>query len=364
MKMITKITLLAATCLLLFACEKSDTKDNRGEALTLTGPAERVVLLEANAEETAATFSWNKGIERNPTDTVTYIFRIDIANRDFATATPPDTVTDFSKSFTAAALNELIAEQWQIRLGEEIDLEARVVANIRGEKFVYPEIAVTKFTVVTYDYTSASLYLAGSANPASKPAICTELVNGRLYRWQGNLNQGGFKFLYNPADNLPSLNKGADNNTLVERTEVTQPDDLFPVGDAGYYIININSKKQTIAYTKVLYYFPVIYPIGDAISGKFDFSLVMPVWWNDNNPGIYVFEATLTEGEMKIHTQQDWTGCFRPMTANGSINSTEVQYTATENERGDLKWKVQSSEAGNYRITLDVIEMKIYFEKL
>jgi len=29
----------------------------------------------------------------------------------------------------------------------------------------------------------------------------------------------------------------------------------------------------------------------------------------------------------------------------------------------DLKWVVQGSEAGNYRVTIDLNEMKIYFVK-
>jgi hypothetical protein len=149
MKKIHQIGIAAAACVLLFACEKSD-EGVRGEPLTLTGPTEKVVLLEANENETAVTFTWNNGIERNPTDTITYIFRIDIAGNNFATATPRDTVTDFTKSFTVGELNELITQQWSVYPGEEVLLEARVVANVRGEKFVYPEIATTAFSVVTY----------------------------------------------------------------------------------------------------------------------------------------------------------------------------------------------------------------------
>ncbi|MDR1582367.1 MAG: SusF/SusE family outer membrane protein [Prevotellaceae bacterium] len=363
MRFINKTVILATSCLLLFACDSSDDESIKGDPLTLIGPAEKVVLLESNASATAVTFTWNKGIERNPTDTVTYIFRIDIANRDFTTATPRDTVAGFSKSFTAGELNELIAEQWKIRLGEEIDLEARVVANVRGEKFVYPEIAVAKFTVVTYTYASVPLYLVGSANPESNPVRLTETVNGSLYKWQGDLNAGGFKLLYNPDSDLPSLNKGVDNTIMVERTAASQPDDLFTIEHAGFYTINVNRKNMQIACKYIQYYFPEIYPVGSATSIDWGLgSLKVP--WDDDNPGIYVYEGPLTEGELKIHTDTGWGGCFRPMEANGSISSTEVQYTYRESDRGDLKWYVQGSDAGNYRITLDVSEMKIYFEKL
>jgi hypothetical protein len=149
MNLIHQAGILAASCLLLSACNESET-EVRGEPLAITCSNEKVILLEANETDTAVTFNWNKGIERNPTDTVTYIFRMDIAHHDFVTATPRDTVADFSKSFTVRELNELITSQWEVLPGEEIELEARVVANIRGEKFVYPEIAVTNFKAVTY----------------------------------------------------------------------------------------------------------------------------------------------------------------------------------------------------------------------
>jgi hypothetical protein len=363
MRIIYQIGLLAATCLLLFACDKSETEEVTGEPLTITGPVEKVVLLEADETATAVTFNWNKGIDRKPTDTITYIFRMDIADRNFETATPRDTITDFTKSFTVGELNELIASQWKVRPGEEVELEARVVANIRGEKFMYPEIAVIRFTVTTYAYASIPLYLTGTANPGSNPIALTETVNGRMYTWQGTLNAGYFKFLYSPDNDLPSLNKGADNNTLVERNSANQPDNLFPTEQAGFYAINIERKNLKIQYRYIQYYFDKLYPVGSATSIGWGLGNLAASWDSDN-PGIYiVYEGLLTEGELKIHTDTNWGGCFRPMTQSGSIKSTEVQYTYYESEKGDLKWYVTSEEAGNYRITLDVSEMKIYFEK-
>jgi hypothetical protein len=363
MKIIYQAGILAAMCLLPFACDRPETETVTGEPLTLTGPAGKVVLLEASETATAVTFSWNRGIDRKPSDTVTYIFRMDIAGRDFVTATPRDTVTDFTKSYTVGELNELIASQWKIYPGEEVELEARVVASVRGEKFVYPEIAVTKFTAVTYAYASVPLYLAGSANPEQNPALLTETVNGRMYRWKGILNQGSFKFLYDPDSDLPSLNRGADDNTLVERTAASQPDDLFPAEHAGYYVIDIERKNLKIRYGYFQYWFERLYPVGSATSIGWSLGNLTALW-DDGNPGIYtVYEGPLTEGEFKIHTDTGWGGCFRPMEANGSIGSTGVQYTYSESEKGDLKWYVNSDEAGNYRITLDVSEMKIYFQK-
>jgi hypothetical protein len=364
MKNIYQTVILAATaCLLLFACEKTE-ETVKGEPLTITGPAEKVVLLETEENATALTFTWNKGLERNSTDTVTYIFRMDVANNNFATATPRDTVTDFTKSFTVGELNELVAKQWLVHPGEEVSLEARVVANVRGEKFVYPEIATVPFTVVTYAYASVPLYLAGTAVPGGTPIPLTEQVNGRQYAWNGNLNAGEFKFLYDPANNLPSLNKGADNSTLVERTAASEPDNLFPADKAGLYRINIDRKNMKISYKHFYYYFEHIYLVGDAVPAGWSTGDAIELTWND---GVFVYEGPLTgdndnEDAFKILTARDWGGYYlRPVMEWAPITDNRLQVV---DGGPDWKWRIKPEESGNYRVTIDLSAMTIVFEKL
>jgi hypothetical protein len=290
-------TLLIINCQLLImlaACENSDADGAKGTPLTLTGPTGTVVLLEAHAEETAVTFTWNSGLERSPTDTITYIFRMDVAGNNFATATPRDTVTDFTKSFTAGELNDLIADHWLINPGEEVLLEARVVANVRGEKFVYPEIAVTTFTVRSYPYAPAPLYIAGPAAGAT-PKLLAELVNGRRYTWKGNLNAGGFKFIYDPGNALPSLNRGANSYTMVERTAAGEPDNLFPTNLTGFYGMNVNRKSMAITYKYFQYYFEHIYLVGDAIpAAGWDPGKAVEAPWSDEQLA-YIYEGPCSE---------------------------------------------------------------------
>jgi hypothetical protein len=92
---------------------------------------------------------------------------------------------------------------------------------------------------------SIPMYLTGTAIPGENPITLTA-TNGRQYVWTGNLNAGGFKFLFNPASDLPSLNKDSDNKTLVERTIASEPDNMFQVTRAGYYTITIDIEKLTI----------------------------------------------------------------------------------------------------------------------
>ncbi|MDR2813120.1 MAG: SusE domain-containing protein [Prevotellaceae bacterium] len=357
---------IIAAGVLLPACEKSDGDAVSGAPLTLTGPTEEVVLLEKNERETAVTFTWNKGIDRSPTDTVTYIFSMDLADNNFSTdlktATPRDTITDFTKSFTVEELNELILEQWKTHPGEEVSLEARVVANVRGAKFVYPEIAVTKFDVVTYAYASVPLWITGTA-VGSVPIQLTEQVNGRQYTWLGELpSEGDFKFVYKPNEELPSLNKGADDHTLVERTAVSQPDDRFQTL-SGLHSINVDRKNMKINFKRFQYYFEHIYFVGDAVPAGWSPNDAVELTWDD---GIFVYEGTLTgdndgEDSFKILTKRDWDGWnLRPAQENAPI--TDNSLVAREGG-DDWKWKIKPEETGNYRVTVDLSAMTITFEK-
>jgi hypothetical protein len=364
MKAISYWAGVAAAGALLAACEKSDKGAASGIPLTLTGPSEKVVLLEANEKDTAVTFSWNRGIDRSPTDTITYIFRMDIAGNNFADATPRDTVTNFTKCYTVGELNELIGLQWGIRPGDEALLEARVVANVRGEKFVYPEIAATSFSVVTYAYASVPLYLMGTAVPAGAFIPLTERVNGRQYEWQGNLDVGNFKFVYNREQELPSLNKGADDHTLIERAAASQPDDRFEASHSGLYSIRIDRKNLKIDVRHYFYYFEHIYFVGDAVPAGWSPENAVQLTWND---GVFTYEGPLTgdgdgEDAFKILTARDWGGYnLRPVEEWAPITDSRLQAV----EGGpDLKWKVKPEESGAYRITVDLSNMAIHFEKL
>ena len=361
----TRIIIATAICLLLSACDKSETGGGvSGEPLAIHGSSEKVVLLEANEAATAVTFSWNRGLDRSPTDAITYIFRMDIAGNNFASATPRDTVTNFTKSFTVGELNELIGLQWGILPGEEISLEARVVASVRGEKFVYPEIAATSFSAVTYAYASVPLYLTGTAVPAGALLPLTERVNGRQYEWLGDLDAGNFKFVYDREQVLPSLNKGADNHTLIERTADAQPDDRFETAHSGLHSIRIDRKNLKIDFKHYFHYFEHIYFVGDAVPAGWSPENAVELTWND---GIFVYEGTLTgdndgEDAFKILTARDWGGYnLRPVAEWAPITGNSLQAV----EGGpDLKWKVKPEESGAYRVTVDLSEMAIYFEKL
>lgn len=159
---------------------------------------------------------------------------------------------------------------------------------------------------------------------------------------------------------LPSLNKGASADALVERVNASDLDNMFTVDKDGVYAISLYRSEMKMICTAVPY--PDIFLVGDGCPSGWDMGKAIELTWNPAEPNVFVAECELKGGEIKFYTERDWnTYAFRPMVADGSITSDAVQvYKGGD----DLKWRIKDDQAGNYRITLDVNKMKIKFEKL
>jgi hypothetical protein len=234
---------------------------------------------------------------------------------------------------------------------------ATITFSLVEHPSVTQEVAVSQAAVM-------ALYLTGTANPDETPIRFTETESG-VYSWTGNLNGGSFKFVYNPTNDLPSLNKGADNGTLVERTAADQPDDQFQV-TAGIYAITVNQNNKTITYVKqYAFQFAEVYPVGDVFEWGWSLTDGPALAWDE---GIFTFEARLTadldnEDAIKILTCRDW-GChnIRPVIKWAPITDTRLDcFQGGDDEQ---KWKITPEENGLYRITFNLSNMTIIFERL
>lgn len=347
------------------ACDKDDDKAIERTQLKLEASAQSVTLNQDAPDDVILSFSWNEATSLGPEYTFDYLFQIDIADNEFQSAT--DVVTlgaNESVSYTSSQLYDLIVEKWGKTAGEPVSVEARVAARVNGPKFQYPEIAYTTVRVTTYIPRSQALYITGSATPGgtdlNNADKMTELSNGRLYNWKGQLTAGGFKFITTPGVALPSYNKGADNSTLVKRTTESDPDEYFQISDPGLYYIYISLKEMSISYKKLLY--ENLYLVGSATAAQWDLEKIIAMTPDNLNPNIFTYQGALQEGELKILAQREFNGTtFKPLVADGSIESTDVQ--VTPGEQPDYKWKITAEQAGLYKITLDTEKMEIKFEK-
>ncbi|WP_165042244.1 SusF/SusE family outer membrane protein [Dysgonomonas sp. ZJ709] len=366
MRAIYKIIFIFLLAVFSIACSDDDNNDGPVDALVLKSSNDTIVLDEDKADEIAVTFSWNKGIDRGPENTIVYIFRLDIYGADFETSTDPIEIpADGERAivYTNKELNDLLVKKWGYYPGDEVMLQARVVAKVAGPKFIYPEISVVEVDVKSYIIAPKPLYLLGSATQAgldpSKATKMTEAENGVFYHWRGNLKTGGFKFIMSTNSLLPSLNKGTDDEALVERLSDSDPDNMFTIEREGLYAIALFREESKIIYHYVPY--PTLYMIGNATSAEWSIDKALEMQWDPANPNTFTFEGDLKAGELKLPTLRSWDDdTFRPLVADGSINDTRLQvYKGGD----DLKWKVNDDEAGKYKITVNTEKMTIKFEK-
>ena len=345
MKTIYHILFSLLFVLAFVGCDDDDDKVIERNQLKLTASAQSATLTPDATDDKIISFSWNEATSLGADYTFSYLFQIDIADNNFQSATDVRTFgPNESISYSSAELYDLIVEKWGKTAGEAVYVEARVAAKVEGPKFKYPEIATTKVQITTYKPTSQPLYITGTAttggtdlNAAEK---ITELSNGRLYNWRGQLKQGGF--------------------SVVKRTSETEADDLFQINEAGLYYIYLSLKDMTISYKKLLY--ENLYLVGNATAAGWDIEKIIAMTPDNLNPNIFTYQGALQEGELKILAQRKFDGTtFKPLVENGSIESTDVQ--VTPGEQPDYKWKITAEQAGLYKITLDTEKMEIKFEK-
>ena len=349
----------------LQACNNDTSQMPVRNELKLTASEKAIVLDKEKADEIALTFSWNKATDIGDEYSFSYLFQIDIADNDFATATEYVVLGENeSFSFTAMELYDLILEDWRMEAGKPIEIEARVAARVEGPKFVYPEIAKTRVEVTTFTLDSRPIYMVGSAtNAGTNPALAipmTEISNGRLYEWQGKLNVGNLKFTTSLESLFPSYNFAGDLGehkfSITECIDENGLDEYFEITQAGSYYITLSFRKMTTVFQQLKY--ENIFVVGDGCDAGWDFKITMTQ--NKTNFSLYTYEGNMKEGELKFITGSRWEDpTFRPLTANAPIESGPVQLISEP----DLKWKITSDKTGKYLITLDVDELYIKFEK-
>lgn len=326
---------------------------------------ESIVLNEDLDDEVALTFQWNKAADRGKGTAITYFFKMDIANKGFETSIPKREVSaeQLSLSFTHKELNALMLEFWKQHPGGTIELEAEIIADVTTyTQFLKPEISKIVFEVTSYVPKPRDLYILGTAvqnEDPQKAVKLTSLTINKEYTWRGNMSAGTFKFIEDLGELLPSFNKGEDENELVYRTEESQPDDLFTIAKDGLYGIYVNTEDMKINYAHIPY--PEVYMVGNATPIGWDIGNAILMEW-DYVRGAYVYEGELHEGEMKLPLWKDWSADTLMPPTNGTKPGEDNTVVLIPGGNPDNKWVI--TEAGTYRMILDVNAMTITFEKL
>lgn len=348
------------------------TLDSPQDTMGLKVSSSDVVLNQDLGNEEAISFTWGSAANRGEGTKLTYYFKMDIADNNFETSIAKVEIPEGvqSISYTHKEMNALLSG-WKVTAGETAMLEAEIIAEVSGGSvYMKPEISKVQFSVTGYYIAPRDLFIVGTAvegMDATKALKMNEVLSEQKYEWGGHLKQGDFKFIKSRTSLTPSYTRGADNKTLVYNETDDGPETLFHIDKAGYYFITVDVENLTIASE---------YPDGNDYQNIWIIGNATPAGWNvpstielkKKNQVEFVYEGPLYEGELKFMLQNDkGFDCDYLMaeTNGASIFSTKMirkNYPET-NDANDTKWKVNLSETGNYRITLDTYMMTIIFEK-
>lgn len=349
-----------------FSCKDSDKEiTESGVPLEIVASSDNIILLPENSLENALTFTWNQGLDRGEGTTREYCFKMDIAGNDFVTSIPLEVMgTDvYSRAFSVEELNDLLINYWKQQPGREVELEAKVIARVIADKFMMPEVATVKFKVTPYSITSVPIYIIGTAvgtewNP-SEAILMNEVEVNKAYTYKAQMSVGEYEFIRTQTSMIPGYIKGADDTQLLYRNDEQMADNRFVIDAEGIYEISINTKDLTHKCTYCPPYSRV-FMVGDATPSGWEVTQATELTWIEGTD-LFVYEGHLNSGEIKFPIDvQDWfTSFFMPVENYPELTDTRMEVVPTGGH--DYKWLIQ--EAGNYKVTLDVKNLTIVFEK-
>ena len=326
--------------------------------------ASSVELDQKQEGNTALALTWTAGGNDGTNSAITYKVEIAPAGDNFTNVYTIDAGKgSYAANLSVADLNTLMRTQFSVQPGTETQLEVRVISQALNASVEADTSNVIVIIATPYEPmpVPSNLYLVGDATPNgwdnNNPTLMTRIVNDPgVFTWQGQLKAGEFKFLTTIGQWLPSYQKGADENSLVLRTDFGQPDEKFRIETGGLYRVTVDVIKLTIN-VKALAASPYneLWIVGSATPKGWDIDNADAMRQDPTDPFIFTFNEILAAGEFKIATERNWGALFyRPTSADQPITETSVQLSAGD---PDYKWTI--TEPGAYKITLDLRENTI-----
>ncbi len=267
--------------------------------------------------------------------------------------------------------------KWQVKAGKyrlSFNLRTyRMSSTYLGEpEYEWPEV-----TPIQTD----NVYLLGDAAPGgwSITTTCTR-QSDYVFVYEGELNAGRLRastvqdwgtHIRPKTDNLEIGKNGCTSEDFVN---VATPDFNWNVVDAGKYRITFDLEhwKITVRYldgeggdepdpTDPPIETSTLFMVGSSTKGVWDGDAMTPMQQDASDPFVFTFEGTLSEGELKIYTEQgnDYgsKSAIRPVAPDTEIGETDIVdapfiYTLDP----DNKWKVK---AGKYRLSFNLRTYKM-----
>ncbi|MDD3322628.1 MAG: SusF/SusE family outer membrane protein [Paludibacter sp.] len=341
------------------------------DTMKVTVSTDEIELNQDKRDSIALTFSWGDAANRGAGTELTYYLKVDVADNNFETAIPKIEIPAGlrSISFTHKELNDMLMG-WNITSDKSTKLSAEVIAVVsKSNVYMKPEISTVDFNVTGYYVQSRDLYIVGSAVNGMDPEKALkmkEVISEKKYVWTGVLQSGDFKFIKDTTSLYPSYSRGASNLNLVYNTTGNNTETLFHIDNPGFYVITIDVEALTIEQDFPEAAYNQVWMIGDATPAGWNITNPIELQKDPTNQVAFVYTGTLNSGELKFPLEN--TGFFEcdyfmpAIDQTGPDGDNRIEYvTISQAATHDYKWRI--SNVGIYKITLNVYDMTIKFEK-
>ena len=373
MKKILSISSLVLAALLIIAgCNK--VKDlphyDNGTAVTLTASKTAVVAMPADSAASVISFNWTTPKYASDSSTFKYIVEIDSTGRNFAKSVTKEVVGKLNASFTGKELNAILLD-YGFTLGTPYTLDVRVTSSY-GNNNERLTSNIVKIQVTPYSDPSVLTSSATSVSGTLVNAGVKSLTFSWTRSFTGYSGAVTYSLQYDSAGkNFTSPHETALGVSLYTRDmtqgEINQTalDESVPGGTPGlieYRVKAVTALGATAYSNKVSVTISTYIPLlRFYMPGSYQTSTGNGTDWTPGDAPQFVRDLRTTNSqlnrlyylylylpansEFKITPARDW---------NTSYGIGATAGTLTSNNGGNLK----VTAAGNYRISIDVVNMK------
>lgn len=291
--------------------------------------------------------------------------------------------TSLTPSYTKGADNKTLVYN-------ETDDGTETLFHIDKDGYYFITVDVEKLTIAS-EYPESiyeKVWAIGDATPAGwniMSAVELKKINNIQFVYEGDLYEGELKF---PLDlrgennwNIPYLmpkthetEPGGDNTMeYVGEEKVGAHDYKWKITEsqAGSYNIILDTYLMEITFEKIPDDLDIkaVWMTGSATATEWYTPFKIAFQYNpDEKKGTFVWEGHLDPGEIKfpLSNTKGFECDYLMPEVNGTL-VTEAHKMVRKNypettDENDHKWKVE--EAGEYKISLNVMDMTVKFEKL
>jgi len=351
---------------LFTACEENEEITiDMGEPIVLSVSTTEIALEQAKDNNTAVEYSWTTGTNRGTQASISFTFQIDLSSNNFANAITSELgKAVFAKAFTVGELNDILLNTYGVSPNTQSELEARVIAEVSSDEVEPDSSDIITIAVIPYEPVSTTIYFMGSAAPngwdANKATpMVVDQDDPTTFTYQGDLEPGQLKFITTLGSLLPSYQKGEDENSLLYRTDDTQPNVNFVIPEAGIYNISMNLIDLTISINlKEGPGYDVLYIFGSATPNGWDIENALEMIQNPDDLFQFTYEGVLSPGEFKIPVNKN-TDLEQDMFMKDPGDSTKV-YLHIGGDPDDSKWNIYKENW--YTLELDLSDNTISIE--